>query len=93
MDKKLRGFAAPFLLSSFIMDIHSVKQPTTMAEHKELCLLLKKFSSDKKVRAQLRRKIKYDGFTDLDLALESLQSPPAEPEPEPEVEESPQEDP
>lgn len=72
------------------MDIHSVKQPTTMGEHKELCLLLKGFSSDKRVRAQLRRKIKYEGFTDLDLALESLQSPPAEPEPE---EELPQEDP
>lgn len=82
------------------MDIHSVKQPTNREELKELNTLLRKYTDrihpleGKKMRAKMKRKIKDEGFTDLDLVWESLQSPPAEPEPAPEPEEeSPQEDP
>ena len=77
------------------MDIHSVKQPTNREELKELNTLLRKYTSEKSVRAKMRRKIKYDGFTDLDLVWDSIHAPPpSAPEgAEPEEEESPQEDP
>lgn len=77
------------------MDIHNVRDPTNREELKELNTLLRKYTDrihpleGKKMRAKMKRKIKYDGFTDLDLVWESLQSPPPEPEPE---EEPPQED-
>ena len=86
------------------MDIHNVRDPTSKVELKELTNLLKEYTKakgltpmdGKKMRAQIKRKIKHDGFTDVDQAWESIHSPPAPepvPAPEPEEEESPQEDP
>ena len=87
------------------MDIHNVTEPTTREENKELNTLLRIYTGrlhpieGKKMRAKMRRKIKYEGFTDLDQVWESVHSPVEEPvpacvacEPEPE-EESPQQDP
>ena len=77
----------------------SVSNPTTKRELNELTVILKKYTKDKglpgfegkKMRAKLRTKIRKEGFTDLDLAWESIHAPPATPEPV--EEESPQVDP
>lgn len=82
------------------MDIHNVRDPTTVEEHNDLTNLLKEYTKEKKLtpmdgkkmRAQIKRKIKYEGFTDLDQAWDSIHAPPPS-EPEPEAEESPQVDP
>ena len=67
----------------------SVSKPTSRRELIELNTQLRKMTDSKKVRAQLRRKIIKEGFTDLQEAWDSVHAP----EPEPEAEESPQVDP
>ena len=75
----------------------SVSKPTSRRELIELNTQLRKMTDSKKVRAQLRRKITKEGFTDLQEAWDSVHAPPPSApegaEPEPEAEESPQVDP
>ena len=83
------------------MDIHNVRDPTSKVELKELTDLLKEYTKKKglspmdgkKMRAQIKRKIKDDGFTDVGLAWESIHSPAPAPEGAEPEEEPPQEDP
>lgn len=72
------------------MRIDSVSHPTTIEDFDKLYHVLMSFVASKAVpgpqrktmRSKLRKKIRDEGFTDLEQAWESVHAPPA-PEPAP----------
>ena len=72
------------------MRIDSVSHPTTPEDYRKFYDVLMSFTASKavhglegkKMRHKLRKKVKDEKFTDLDLAWDSIHAPPA-PAPEP----------